>query len=312
MKKITVSLLMAGSFLLGFQLHAQTTFLTNGLIAYYPFQGNANDATGNNHNAAVYYAILTNNQFGLPDTAYYFSGAYIEVTNTIGFPASTNDFTVSLWVNFAQLNPGSPGSQFQILFCGRSYDSFQLDINTSSGTNAPIDLFTGATEDNPNDLTTATVAWTLNNWYNLQIIRSQNNLAIYRNAQLIGQTVATHTNAAAGQNLDFGARLSGPGSDFPLAGALTDIRIYNRALSPQEVAQLYEFESGQTTGIVSLPCITFLGVTGALYTIQYSTNLSETNWSVLVSNVVLQPDSYLYTDTNAFGQPQRFYRVIPQ
>jgi len=32
--------------------HAQT-FLTNGLVAYYPFNGNDNDASGNGHNATL-------------------------------------------------------------------------------------------------------------------------------------------------------------------------------------------------------------------------------------------------------------------
>ena len=38
--------------LISLNTNAQT-FLTNGLIAYYPFNGNANDASGNGNNATV-------------------------------------------------------------------------------------------------------------------------------------------------------------------------------------------------------------------------------------------------------------------
>jgi hypothetical protein len=33
--------------------------LTTGLVAYYPFNGNANDASGNGNNGTVYGATLT-------------------------------------------------------------------------------------------------------------------------------------------------------------------------------------------------------------------------------------------------------------
>ena len=41
------------------------SFLTNGLVAYYPFNGNANDASGNGNNGTVNGAILTQDRFGI-------------------------------------------------------------------------------------------------------------------------------------------------------------------------------------------------------------------------------------------------------
>ena len=37
---------------------------TNGLVAYYPFNGNANDASGNGNHGTVNGAILANDQNG--------------------------------------------------------------------------------------------------------------------------------------------------------------------------------------------------------------------------------------------------------
>src|SRR5215831_16029436 len=52
-------------------VHGQTqTFLTNGLVAYYPFSGNANDASGGGNNGIMNGATLTADRFGAPASAY--------------------------------------------------------------------------------------------------------------------------------------------------------------------------------------------------------------------------------------------------
>ena len=93
------------------------------------------------------------------------------------------------------------------------------------------------------------------------------------------------------------------------AGLVDDLAIYNRALSPQEISALYESFS---TGIISLPTITIAGPTNQTYSIQFVDSLSSTNWTTLVSNIVLQASPYVYPDTNSVGQPERFYRVVAQ
>ena len=47
---------------------------TNGLVAYYPFNGNANDASGNGNHGTVNGAILANDQNGNQNKAYEFTG----------------------------------------------------------------------------------------------------------------------------------------------------------------------------------------------------------------------------------------------
>src|ERR1039458_1147503 len=85
------------------------SFLTNGLVLYLPFNGNANDASGNGNNGTVYGATLTADRFGNPNAAYSFNGtsAYIKtpLTNTI----FSGDFTASVWFNVSNLTHGWPG-----------------------------------------------------------------------------------------------------------------------------------------------------------------------------------------------------------
>ena len=58
---------------------------TNGLISYWPFTGNANDASGNSHDGTVSGATLTTDRFGNANAAYSFNGT----SDFISVPAST-------------------------------------------------------------------------------------------------------------------------------------------------------------------------------------------------------------------------------
>jgi len=78
--------------------------INTGLVAYYPFNGNANDASGNGNNGIVNGATLTADRFGNPNSAYSFNGAsdYIRVPNSNSLQL-TNDFTLSAWINCKSL-----------------------------------------------------------------------------------------------------------------------------------------------------------------------------------------------------------------
>ena len=59
--------------------------LNSGLVAYYPFNGNADDASGNGNNAIFNNATLTTDRFGVPNSAYYFNGIdnYMQIANSL-------------------------------------------------------------------------------------------------------------------------------------------------------------------------------------------------------------------------------------
>ena len=48
--------------------------LGDGLVAYYPFNGNANDESGNGHDGVVNGAKLSNDRFGNKESSYIFDG----------------------------------------------------------------------------------------------------------------------------------------------------------------------------------------------------------------------------------------------
>ena len=58
---------------------------TNGLVAWYPFNGNANDSSGNGNNGTVHNATLSADRFNNPNSAYSFNGSssYIKRRHSI-------------------------------------------------------------------------------------------------------------------------------------------------------------------------------------------------------------------------------------
>ena len=70
---------------------------TNGLIGYWPFNGNANDESGNGNNATVNGATLTLDRFGNVDESYSFDGIDDYVNTNNPFYSSNTSHTISLW-----------------------------------------------------------------------------------------------------------------------------------------------------------------------------------------------------------------------
>ena len=78
--------------------------LTQGLIAYYPFNGNANDASSNGNNGSPQNGVqITSDRFGNANSAYQFDG----INDYITIPGAnslnpTNAMSVALYFNASQ------------------------------------------------------------------------------------------------------------------------------------------------------------------------------------------------------------------
>ena len=95
--RVFIVLIVAG--MIGFSGMANAD-LNNGLVAHYPFNGNANDIIGDNH-GIVYGATLTADRFGNSNSAYDFDGVddYIEKNNpSEALNIGSQSWTVFLWV----------------------------------------------------------------------------------------------------------------------------------------------------------------------------------------------------------------------
>ncbi len=209
--------------------------LTNGLVSYYTFEGNADDVVGTN-NATGVGVILTNGVTGAPNSAYYFNGASSYLTASFT-PTTNNAFTWSLWINPATNQESYPLSaaffnQPQIS------PSFYLLSNGSIAFQSYDPTLSGE-ENAIENILTAPSLIPLNSWTMLTVTSDTNNL---RTFFINGVAVTNKVSSSYGEEVDnllFGIdRLQR--DEFSLYGSLDDVAMYDRPLSSSEVSDLYQ------------------------------------------------------------------------
>lgn len=223
--------------------HCQS-FLTNGLVAYYPFNGNANDASGNGRNGTVVGATLVADRFGNPASAYSFASQSDSITvyNSL-HPQGEVTVTYSCWVKESETSVNDT-VHMAIINCG-----FGGIVNARSelGTVRPLPIgspsyltYTGE----GNDGGTSNNIVTTDSWHQLVITKYQTNLVFYMDGSAVGSGTTQPGQNVTSQQLNIGwngTTTWHSGEHF--YGVLDDVRIYNRALSASEVQQLYQYES---------------------------------------------------------------------
>lgn len=223
------------------------------VVAYYPFNGNANDQSGNNRNPSHNGAMLTTDRFGNANSAYFFTGAtngHIEYSST-GLPETNR--TISLWFQSADLS-----SKPTLLSYGGNGCATVLlmAINSSTTGNYPSPQYLVTGHCNTNNITYAYPTEPLNDWYHWVLTINGSEQKIYINGELKStQITYSGSTYTTNRELAFGVAtyIDGlaPYTDGNLGyfnGKLDDIRIYDAALSITQVQQLYQSES---TGLVA-------------------------------------------------------------
>ena len=221
-----------------------------GLKAYYPFSGNANDASGNNNNGTVTGATLTTDRFGNANSAYSFNGSsFIDLGNIAGVGYSTTqDITMSFWIN--------EGASGTVISKYTNLDAANSNFFISKATSTAQLAGNGTNSLTANNLTDY-------RWANYVFIAASgsNKSFLYRNGVLVA-TGTLYTNATLSATKIMLGKLMGSPSNF-FTGKIDDVFIYNRALTASEVSQLSNFQpkvswsTGATTNTISVtPSVT--------------------------------------------------------
>ncbi len=211
--------------------------LKDGLVAYFPFNGNANDESGNNLNGTVFGATLTTDRFS-DNTAYYFNGSsYIRANNSPLINFGTKSFTLSCWVQSTGLNRWQHFITHSDPLPGPNYGGYALRYDNSQ----PAYL-----QGNKNSAFNF-IAPAVNklNWnhivsvYDTSMLKVSiyvnGNLALTNNIPLPLQSVNNNGFLYLGVENPVISLPSGP--QF-LMGKLDDVRIYNRVLTQEEITYL--------------------------------------------------------------------------
>jgi len=210
--------------------------LNAGLIAHYPFDGNANDASGNGNNGTVYGATLTVDRLGNANRAYSFDGVndYIDFGNSPVFSPSTA-ITLSAWIKRSG-NIGQWGSSDFIIgklddYATRAYylafwnDMLQGEVSEDGGITDRL---------NVNSIKQITDT----EWHHVAAVFDGSRMDLYIDGVLNsgdsnGNVTSIHQNAS---RLVVGYCLAAGGHYF--SGSIDDVRVYNRALSAAEIDEL--------------------------------------------------------------------------
>jgi len=266
MKKTLLTVLIATAAL---SAHADT--LTNGLIAYYPFDGNGNDASGNGRNLTVANCSFTN---GTKTSGLHFSAPTTTTDATInsytiftGTPQTTTNFSYSIWINPDVL---TRDRDMWLLGQGSNWvSSTFLALTTPSSASSPYykQLFMGYGSPILGTIakTTPSIsALNTNVWQHIVATAQGKTYKFYVN----GTQVANITNASI-LNFDMNNFMVGNqwGFGVPFQGSIDEVRIYNRALSSNEVVSLYNLDRTPPTLVY--------GVSGTLNYTTSSTNSSN-------------------------------------
>ena len=233
---------------------------TDGLIAYYPFNGNANDASGNGHHGTVNGATLANDQNGNDNKAYEFivnesaSWGSPQEEIEIDFSSSMNSNLLSLsaWVNprekpspyndrshsiFGRWEGGVQNEIFRFVVGNDNALYFQIsdgnnNIENYSGGNVPYD-----------------------SWTHVSAVLNEKNIKLYVNGQKVSDELfVNNINTTGNSDLTIASMPMSNGTWYFFDGHLDEMGYWNRALTEQEIQNLYTSSTGDIllNGIVSV------------------------------------------------------------
>jgi hypothetical protein len=209
------------------------------LIAHYPFNGNTEDESGNEHHAVNHQAILDTDRFGNSNSAYYFDGdlSWIEIPyDTAMYP---DEQSISLWINYTNIEeiqmilrsgdavttPSGDG------WHGYELSNYGVNFRWHDYTGSDYNAFVSLPIDNFN----------IDTWYNIVITRSENSAELYVNSQLVSTDEGLipyakprYSPIRIGRNSE-----EVPTGNQFFHGKIDDIYIYNYVLSNYEIQELF-------------------------------------------------------------------------
>lgn len=207
----------------------------DGLVGEWLFAGNANDTSGSGHDGTVGAgATLADDRFGVANSAYHFDGGETAqiIANGVGVNTAVDALnSISLWFS------GDSGFNNVMPFAWESnYDVYMangnIGFNTGNG-----------------DLIGVTAATPAGAWFHLVAVffngvPDPGNTALYINGVLQSSsviqspTVTVPTMLATAKVFISGWSVNAT-ENHSFLGSIDDVRIYDRALTQEEVEELY-------------------------------------------------------------------------
>lgn len=218
MKTLFTSLLIL--FITTLTLKAQST---QGLVAYYPFNGNTNDESGNGWNGTGTDLTLIQDRFSNANSAYYFNGSNSSID--FGYvPVPITNFSISVWINSNETGRGV------VLLNAWLNRGFALEFLQQDGT-ISFEVLQSSSIANSISVPIAN-----NSWHHI-VATSDNDLVklFFDGILIASQSGPTGTQSNEKLSAGFDHTIG----YYYYDGGMDDIRIYNRVLNETEIQDLF-------------------------------------------------------------------------
>lgn len=211
--------------------------LNDGLVGWYPFNGNASDASGNGNDCTVKGASLTTDRYDVENHAYKFDGDdWIESKNIV--PAY-NVLSFSAWFKATDVR-------------GNNTKGIVSMPRSSAGTGSRLgfhystkSIMAGFNPPNIAIGRNSTEPLKFEQWYHGAFTNNGRELRLYLNGNLCASKKYGERSLSSSQNLLIGKELhekAVPSGMRFFNGSIDDVRIYNRTLSDSEILAIYNLK----------------------------------------------------------------------
>jgi hypothetical protein len=235
MKKINIIILAISMIFM--RISVCIADLSNGLVAYYPFNGNANDESGMNNHGLVSGSILTEDILKNPNSAYYFDGVddFIKIEDSKNL--RPKNVTLSGWFNFSQ-TPSGIVTLIEKAYGEWITDSYVIWYDSGKlGTH-----IADSAGDGP--FLTYTFNPILGKWYHIAMTLNDDTdqQVLFVDGQAVDSEIVTKTIEYDSHPVIIGGDNERGGLNFLFPGKIDNVYIFNRTLSESEISELYVSE----------------------------------------------------------------------
>lgn len=226
------------SILLLLSLTSYSQIPTSSLVGYWPFSGNANDASGNGLNGVVYGATLTTDRFGNPNSAYSFDGVsnYIDLSMWNFGIAGNAPRTIMAWIKTTDPNYGRILATGQTVVGHNPAYNCQTFNLVHNGSYLGVMGYQSTGNNNCDFYPTTGKVINDGQWHLVLASYDGSTVRTYVDGVFDNMQTATYTTTGNGNYI---AKSNNIGSEDYFPGVIDDIKIYARALDTTEITALY-------------------------------------------------------------------------
>jgi hypothetical protein len=270
----------------------------NGLVGWWPFNGNANDESGNGNNGNNPIGSYSLDRNNIPSASFYgngngpLPGSGMYITSLNNFPFANADRSISVWY---KCDLPFPGDDRELFSYGDNTPGTRFGIYLSGGS-IGVEYMSGSV----NTPFTPDI-----NWHNITVTYDGNGssgIKLYLDGLLSTSNVSSPINMLNTIN-SFVKTIGRLDAIYNFAGSYDDIGIWNRVLTYCEIQNLYQSQvnnvsqaisAGADQNICSGDQVTLNGSGGSAY--QWNNNVVNG-----VSFAPTQTATYTVNGTDSLG-----------